>query len=91
MNWVLYVVLAGLIAAAAVIRRQANNPESVFGRWVENRMRPRLAQGLRAFFYLTLVLWFVIYLTASKEERGSLSDFFENIVQTFDHGDKDLP
>ncbi len=91
MNWMFYAVLAGLIAAAVVIRRQANNPESALGRWVENRMRPRLAQGLRAFFYLTLVLWFVIYLTASKEERGSLSDFFESIARTFDRGDKDLP
>ncbi len=92
MKWVLFTVLAALIPAAVLIRREMHDPDSGFGQWYQARVHPRLTRALKAFLYLTVAIWFIIYLSAPEEDRGSLGDLFKGLFQSFgENGDKGAP
>lgn len=93
MDWVIFAVLVALMAAAIKIRRKINEPDSAFGRWYRERVGPKLAQAGKVVMFLTVILWFVIYLAAPEENRGNLSGLFRGLFQSFGGGviDKDLP
>lgn len=93
MDWVIFAVLAALMAAAIKIRREVNKPDSAFGRWYRDRVGPRLARAGKIVMFLTVVLWFVVYVTAPEGDRGDLSGLFRGLFQSFGGGviDKDLP
>jgi len=74
-------VIAG--AGAIWARRRLSDPEGEWRKWFNARLRSKLAWGVRAFFYLTLVLWFIVYLTAGEGERGSISDLLKGFSQSF--------
>jgi hypothetical protein len=77
----LFLVFVALVAAAIVIRRKVNEPGNAFGLWFERNMRPRMVVAAKVVAYLTLVAWFLIYLVAPKEERGSFGDLMQDFRQ----------
>ncbi len=72
----LFVFLA-IVAAAVVLRRKINDPASPFGRWFERNVRSRFGQGLKMVLFLTVIIWFAVYLSAPEKDRSSLSDLFD--------------
>ena len=77
----LFLVFVALVVAAIVIRRKVNEPGNAFGLWFERNMRPRMVVAAKVVAYLTLVAWFLIYLVAPKEERGSFGDLMQDFRQ----------
>ena len=77
MYFFLFLVFLTLAAAAIVIRRKVNDPANPFGLWFERNMRSRMAQAAKVVAYLTLAAWFLVYLVAPKEERGSFGDLMQ--------------
>ena len=66
-----------LVAAVVFLRRKINDPASPFGRWFERNMRSRLSQGFKMVLFLTVIIWFAVYLSAPEKDRSSLSDLFD--------------
>ena len=77
MDFFLLLVFLAIAAAAVVIRRKVNEPANPFGRWFERKMRSRMAQAAKVVAYLTLAAWFLVYLVAPKDERGSFGDLVQ--------------
>ncbi len=77
MEFFLLLVFLALVAAAIVIRRRVNDPANPFGLWFKRNMRPRMVQAAKVVAYLTLAAWFLVYLVAPKEERGSFGDLMQ--------------
>jgi len=65
-----------LVGAAVALRRKMKDPASPLGRWFERTGRSRLGQGVKVVLFLTVILWFAVYLSAPEKDRGSLSDLF---------------
>ncbi len=84
MDWLFFAVIGVLMAAAIAIRRKVNNPDNAFGQWYQARVHPRLMQAGKVVMVLTVAVWFIIYFTASDEDRGSLSDLLKSFTQTFE-------
>ena len=70
-------VFLAIVAAAVVLRRKINDPASPFGRWFERNVRSRFGQGLKIVLFLTVIIWFAVYLSAPEKDRSSLSDLFD--------------
>ncbi len=77
MEILLLLVFLAIVAAAVVIRRRVNDPANPFGLWFERNMRSRMGQAAKVVAYLTLAAWFLVYLVAPKEERGSFGDLMQ--------------
>lgn len=73
-------VLAGAVAVR--VRRRLSDPENEWRKWFDAKLRSKMNRGVKAFFYLTLVLWFIIYLTAPEGERGSFSELIKSFTQS---------
>ena len=73
----LLLVFLAIVAATVVFRRKINDPASPFGRWFELNARSRFGQGLKMVLYLTVIIWFAVYLSAPEKDRSSLSDLFD--------------
>lgn len=77
MKWVLFSVLAALIPAAVLFRRQIKDPETPLGRWFEERFRPLWKDAVVWVSILTLVVWAAVYVLAPEGKRGNLGQFLE--------------
>ncbi len=75
----LFVFLA-IVAAAVLLRRKINDPASPFGQWFERNVRSRFGQGLKLVLFLTVIIWFAVYLSAPEKDRSSLSDLFARFL-----------
>ena len=92
LDWLFFAVVGALIAAAVLIRRVINDPDSAFGQWYQARAHHRLTKAGKAVLYLTVAIWFIIYLSAPEEDRGSLGDLFKGLFQFFGgNGDEGAP
>ncbi len=78
------VILFGIIIVAVVIRRRIRDPESAPGRWYKEHIKPREKEITTWFFVATLVLWAVLFVGASKEDKEksdrALKDFKESFT-----------
>ena len=77
MDFFQLLVFLALVAAVVFLRRKVNDPASPFGRWFERNMRSRLSQGFKMVLFLTVIIWFAVYLSAPEKDRSSLSDLFD--------------
>ncbi len=80
MKWVLFAVLAALIPAAVLFRRQIKDPETPLGRWFEERVRPLWKDAVVWVSILTLVAWAAVYVLTPEEDRGDLSQFLKGFL-----------
>lgn len=82
-------VFLAVVAAAVVLRRRINDPASPLGRWYDHYVRSWYDRHVRAWFslgfkiilFLTVIIWFAVYLSAPEKDRGSLND----LIGRFNH------
>lgn len=91
MDWLFFAVIGALMAAAIVIRRKVNDPDNAFGQWFKARVQPRIMQAGKVVMFLTVVVWFIIYLNAPEGEPSTLGDLFRGIFQSSGESGKAAP
>ncbi|MCH8237267.1 MAG: hypothetical protein IIC06_03740 [Proteobacteria bacterium] len=92
LDWLFFAVIAGLMAAAIVIRRKVNDPDNAFGQWYRAHVHHKLAQAGKVVMFLTVAVWFIIYLSAPEGEPSTLGDLFKGIFPSYgESGGKAAP
>ena len=92
MDWLFLALMAALVVAGVIIRRKVRNPEDPFGRWFQSRVQARLPGLLTGFFLATFLVWAAVYVTASEEDRGNLTQAFKGWFKSVGEGeDKESP
>lgn len=91
MDWLFFAVIGALMAAAIVIRRKVNDPDNAFGQWFKARVQPRIMQAGKVVMFLTVVVWFIIYLNAPEGEPSTLGDLFREIFPSSGESGKAAP
>ena len=87
LDWLFFAIVGVLMAFAILIRRKMNDPDNAFGQWYQARVHSRMMQAGKAVLYLTVVVWFIIYLSAPEGEPSTLGDLFKGIFQSFGESD----
>ena len=95
MDFSLLLVFMAVVAAAVVLRRRINDPASPIGRWWDRYIlswynrhaRSWLNLGFKIFLFLTVILWFAIYLSTPKEDRNSLGE----LIDMYNHPEGKAP
>ena len=83
LDWLFFAIVGVLMAFAILIRRKMNDPDNAFGQWYQARVHSRVMQAGKVIMVLTVVVWFIIYLNAPKEDPSTLGDLFKGISQSF--------
>ena len=85
----IFIIFLALIAAAVVLRRRINDPDSPIGRWWERSIQSRWEHsvqswfnlGFKIFLFLTAILWLTIYLSAPDDNKGGgLKELFDPLT-----------
>ncbi len=90
-----FLVFLAVVAAAVVLRRRINDPASPLGRWwdryvrswYDRHVRSWLSLGFKIILFLTVIIWFAVYLSAPEKDRGSLGD----LIDRFNHPEGKAP
>lgn len=83
MNGLVFVFLVAGIVGAVVLRRRLRDPESMLGRWYQERIKPRQRIFTTWFFLGTLVLWAVLFFAASEEDQAKSTRALKTFGKAF--------
>ena len=77
------VFLVGVIIAAVVVRRRIRDPESAPGRWFKEHIKHREKEIATWFFIATVVLWAVLFVGASPEDKAKSDRHLKDFKESF--------
>lgn len=88
MDSLILVIIVVVIAAVVILRSHLNDPASPIGgwydrtiqSWYDRHVRSRYNLGFKIFIYLTMILWFVVYLATLDNDPTGLGDLFEGAL-----------
>tara|TARA_B100000427_G_scaffold324192_2_gene328934 strand:+ start:21 stop:338 length:318 start_codon:yes stop_codon:yes gene_type:complete len=85
-GWLLLIALSLAVILGVMLRNRFLGPETPIRRWFDIRVAPTGGKVAKVFFYLTLVVWLVIWITADEDGRTRFERQFQSLMKSVEQG-----
>lgn len=88
-GWLLLIALSLAVILGVMLRNRFLGPETPLRRWLDSRVAPTGGKVAKVFFYLTLIVWLVIWITADEDGRTRFERQFQSLMKSVEQGTDD--